>query len=193
MLPAFSPTTWQVLTKLAPNPRRKLHLREIVRQVGKGPYPVERALHKLDAVDLVNTERVSNRVYYQINRAHPLYRGIRQITAHYLELPPKEQAMLNDFVNRLKGRLGANLKQVILYGSKARGDWHSESDIDIAVLVGRNTNRTNNAIITIASDVMWDHNYPGYLHPYAVPNKLFDEPPHWSFVYNLRKDGIYLN
>jgi predicted nucleotidyltransferase len=46
---------------------------------------------------------------------------------------------LNSILNRVsryaKGIFGANLKEVILYGSYARGNYDAESDIDVMILV----------------------------------------------------------
>ena len=45
----------------------------------------------------------------------------------------------NDTVNKIKymlsERLADNLREVVLFGSKARGDYGVESDIDIIIVV----------------------------------------------------------
>lgn len=46
---------------------------------------------------------------------------------------------INELLNLIRTEteqiIGANLKEAILYGSYARGDYNSESDIDIALIV----------------------------------------------------------
>ena len=43
--------------------------------------------------------------------------------------------ILNEYTNGIKNILGNRLTQIILYGSYARGDYNSSSDIDIMILV----------------------------------------------------------
>ncbi len=43
--------------------------------------------------------------------------------------------VLDLFTNKVKEIFGENLKEVILFGSYARGDYDEESDIDVFVLV----------------------------------------------------------
>jgi predicted nucleotidyltransferase len=40
------------------------------------------------------------------------------------------------YSGRLRERLGANLKKIILFGSRARGDFNEGSDYDFAVILG---------------------------------------------------------
>src|SRR2546428_9352225 len=50
-------------------------------------------------------------------------------------LTPNERAGLAAFINRLHQAYGANLLRVILFGSKARGDFDDQSDLDVLVVV----------------------------------------------------------
>jgi predicted nucleotidyltransferase len=50
-------------------------------------------------------------------------------------LTPNERAGLAAFINRLQQDYGANLLRVILFGSKARGDFDDQSDLDVVVVV----------------------------------------------------------
>lgn len=45
------------------------------------------------------------------------------------------QNLLLQYVKEVQGIYGRELKAVILYGSYARGDFHTSSDIDIMILV----------------------------------------------------------
>jgi len=56
----------------------------------------------------------------------------QQLEAH---LMPAERAGLAAFVERLRQRYGDDLLRVRLFGSKARGDFHDESDLDLLVVV----------------------------------------------------------
>jgi predicted nucleotidyltransferase len=50
-------------------------------------------------------------------------------------LTPNERAGLAAFIHRLHQDYGANLLRVILFGSKARGDFDDQSDLDVLVVV----------------------------------------------------------
>jgi len=50
-------------------------------------------------------------------------------------LTEKEKQALKELVDELKKLYGDNLSHVILYGSKARGDANSGSDIDVLVVL----------------------------------------------------------
>ena len=50
-------------------------------------------------------------------------------------LTPNERAGLAAFITRLHQDYGANLLRVILFGSKARGDFDDQSDLDVLVVV----------------------------------------------------------
>jgi predicted nucleotidyltransferase len=50
-------------------------------------------------------------------------------------LTPNERAGLTVFIHRLHQDYGANLLRVILFGSKARGDFDDQSDLDVLVVV----------------------------------------------------------
>jgi uncharacterized protein len=50
-------------------------------------------------------------------------------------LTPGQRAVLTDFADRLRAHFGDRLERVVIFGSRARGDVHEESDIDVLVLV----------------------------------------------------------
>jgi uncharacterized protein len=64
----------------------------------------------------------------------------------------KENAALKELKDTLKNFLGDRMK-LILYGSRARGDYDHESDIDIAIIVPGLTRDLKNQIFSIIADV----------------------------------------
>ena len=52
------------------------------------------------------------------------------------EWKPVERRWLAEFISSAQAKHAAAVQDVIVYGSKARGDWHEESDIDVLVIVG---------------------------------------------------------
>ena len=73
--------------------------------------------------------------------------------------------------------------QVLLYGSRARGDWHEESDWDILILTTQEVNRS-------LKDAVWDAVYPvsleiaSFISPLIVQKDAWENYPGY---YSLKK------
>ena len=50
-------------------------------------------------------------------------------------MPQITQDLIKQYVSAIRSIYGMHVKQIILYGSYARGDFHKDSDEDIMVLV----------------------------------------------------------
>ena len=67
-----------------------------------------------------------------------------------------ERAALSALVGRLRQRYGNDLRRVVLFGSKARGDFDNESDLDVLVVISMSTDMYRhywNDIVDIACDI----------------------------------------
>ncbi len=53
----------------------------------------------------------------------------------FRHLSTRETESVRQFIALLKSDYPESLKQVLLYGSRARGDFHSDSDIDLLIVV----------------------------------------------------------
>jgi uncharacterized protein len=63
------------------------------------------------------------------NRARSLrYDGRVHVT-------PVESAVLGEFCAKVRSRFGDRVRLIALYGSKARGDAHDASDVDVCVVI----------------------------------------------------------
>ncbi|MBI4769942.1 MAG: nucleotidyltransferase domain-containing protein [Chloroflexi bacterium] len=60
--------------------------------------------------------------------------SVKQAWPKNRPLAPNEQTALEALINRLRQEFGDDLLRVVLYGSKARGDADSESDMDLLVV-----------------------------------------------------------
>lgn len=52
-----------------------------------------------------------------------------------LKLSPDEQAWLDAYRKAIGDRHPGTIKQILVYGSKARGQSHAESDLDVLLIV----------------------------------------------------------
>ena len=103
--------------------------------------------------------------------------------------------IIMSFARKVRRILGKNLKQVILYGSYARGDYTEDSDIDIMVLTTL-TDKEIEQIETEIYDLAFD-----YLMDYGVDISVVikneEQFNYWlgalPFYDNVRKEGMVLN
>ena len=104
------------------------------------------------------------------------------------------QIILSKYVNELEKIYGTYLKEVILYGSYARGDFSKDSDIDIMILLDLDDMLIKNYRHEI-SGITYDFNmdYSIDIKPIAKSKEHFEQ---WVDVYpfykNIKKDGMLL-
>jgi predicted nucleotidyltransferase len=92
-------------------------------------------------------------------------------------LPPtlsaSETTAIREFIARARDLLGANLRSVRLFGSRARGEGHERSDLDIAVLVSPEGRARRHALYDLAFDVGLAHGVE--LAPLVLEERRFQE------------------
>lgn len=50
-------------------------------------------------------------------------------------MPQTMQGLMQQYVSNVRAIYGSHLRQIILYGSYARGDYNSDSDVDVMILL----------------------------------------------------------
>ncbi len=69
-------------------------------------------------------------------------------------------AMLQELKRSLEAFLGDQLVNMVLFGSKARGDYHDESDVDVAVIVRGLTRKLKGRILDEVAELELEHHVP---------------------------------
>lgn len=112
-----------------------------------------------------------------------------ELPAH---LSPAERATLTRFVAEVRQLLGEALLDLRLYGSRARGEGHAESDLDVAVVVAEGGRAHRRAIIDLAFDLMLEHG--PRIEPLVIEQSQLDELRRRErlFARELDRDGIAL-
>lgn len=75
-------------------------------------------------------------------------------------LDENEKLALSELKAKLKGLLGPKLISIILYGSKARGDYDIDSDTDVAIIVEGLTRGLKIKIFDIVTDIELEYLVP---------------------------------
>jgi predicted nucleotidyltransferase len=100
-------------------------------------------------------------------------------------------ALLQDFRKNLTKIYGQNLRELVLFGSYARGDFHENSDIDI-LLVLENYNSPF-AEINRISEIKYDFLLANNLIINIIPTNLENlEHSNKLLFKNIREEGIIL-
>jgi predicted nucleotidyltransferase len=107
-------------------------------------------------------------------------------------LKEKDRLAIQDFYRQVKKRLGRRVVAVKLFGSKLKGMDTPESDIDIAVIVKKDSPATWRKVIDIAFDVNLEHGV--YISPRVIPFEVFEHPV-WRitpFIQTIEKEAVPL-
>ena len=78
--------------------------------------------------------------------------AIKKPLSHALQ--PDELRAVEEFKRRLLAELPGQVKDIILFGSKVRGDAHPGSDIDLLVIVHRRTPEVDHVVSEITADIL---------------------------------------
>jgi len=93
------------------------------------------------------------------------------------------------FARRARAELGERIVHIILYGSRARGDYTEDSDIDVLVVVrDMSKNEADEKIFPFAHEVLVE--YEELLYAIVVTEEEYAENQGRAFYINVREEGV---
>lgn len=109
-----------------------------------------------------------------------------------LPLNQEEQTVLQQFVQKLRDTLGKQLVLTILFGSKARGDFGAESDLDVLIVVQKKTMTVRETVFTLLFAL--DPFYQQRISPVIFSLKEFQENEklHSPLIQTIKREGKML-
>ncbi|MBI3948812.1 MAG: helix-turn-helix domain-containing protein [Armatimonadetes bacterium] len=122
----FGSTQRAVLGLLFCHSDEAFYLSEIIRAAGTGAGAVQRELDRLLDAGLVTRSRRGNLVFYQANREAPVFPALRELMV--------KTAGVADVLRAALAPLSARIRVAFVYGSMARGEERSGSDVDVMVI-----------------------------------------------------------
>jgi len=119
-------TRLAILSLLLTRPDRRLYLRQIIRLLGTGQGAVQRELARLVRAGVLTKTHEGNLAYFRANRASPVFGELRALV--------QKTGGIAGLVRTALLPLADSIARAFLYGSVARGDERSESDVDLMVI-----------------------------------------------------------
>ena len=106
------------------------------------------------------------------------------------KLDLRERKVIRQFTTRIRKSLGNNLISIILFGSKIRGDYSENSDIDLLIIVKKKKLLVRKKIYNVLFEI--DPYYKFRISPliYSKYEYKKNEELKSTFLDNLKKEGV---
>ena len=110
--------------------------------------------------------------------------------SHRMSCPPADDPVLKRFRTALDALYGDRIERVVLFGSRARGDAHDDSDYDIAVFLRDLTDRWQEIarIVPIVTDILYKD--AAFVH--AIPYRAGAYRERTPLMGEIRREGVDL-
>lgn len=112
------------------NPEKEFYTRELENKLKIPVGNVSRELKKIEASGLITTRTLGNLLLYKIDKENPLYLQLRELIMNNIGV----QEFLKPYFQKEKSIVFS-----FIYGSYARGEFDSSSDIDIFIVTSKNS------------------------------------------------------
>lgn len=122
----FSKTQQKLLGLFFNEPERSFYFNEVVRTTEASKGTVVRELERLANADILLIKRIGNQVHYQVNKNNPIYNELKSLVHKTIGIAPLLQQALT--------QLDTHIELAFIYGSVAKGEEHSKSDIDLFII-----------------------------------------------------------
>jgi predicted nucleotidyltransferase len=108
------------------NPDQEYYFSEVVRLTGTRQGVIQRELKNLTEADILTVEKRGRQKFYAVNRKNPIFQDLRNIIFKTYGVIGKIREVLEP--------IGKQITIAFVYGSFARGEEVSDSDLDLFVV-----------------------------------------------------------
>jgi predicted nucleotidyltransferase len=95
---------------------------------------------------------------------------------------------LKNFIDQLRKRFGRNLKKIILFGSRARGDHSNESDYDLLLIFEKVTPEMKKYVDEIEDEMLFSQG--ALFSTFLFTPEELEEREFEPFIMNATKEGL---
>lgn len=96
--------------------------------------------------------------------------------------------LIDKFIDILRRNLGRYLQEIILFGSRARGDYSEESDYDFIIIFNRITPEIEKVLDDICAQMLYE--YGMVITSFAVTKEDLKLREFEPFIINALKEGV---
>lgn len=157
------------------NPENEYYLRELERILGIPVAVVRKELGRLEKDGVFTSRKKANLVFYFLNKSYPLFGELKSIISKTIGVT----ASLQDILKNIKG-----VEAAFIYGSFAKSDEKSTSDIDLFVMGNISENALIRAIKKIEGTLRREINYTLYTRVEYLSKKRKKD----TFIIDLLKN-----
>jgi len=122
----FTTTQQRLLGLLYGHPDQSFYTNEIVRRAQGGKGGLTRELGRLSTAGIITATRIGNQIHYQANAECPIYPELLALVRKTFGIADPVRLALTD--------LFPKLRRAFIYGSIAKGNAHTSSDIDLMLI-----------------------------------------------------------
>jgi predicted nucleotidyltransferase len=97
---------------------------------------------------------------------------------------------LKNFIDQLRKRFGRNLKKIILFGSRARGDHTDESDYDFILIFEEVSPEVKDKLDDLCLKMLLEHDM--VITDFAFTEKDLERKRYEPFIMNAKREGMFL-
>jgi DNA-binding transcriptional ArsR family regulator len=119
-------TKQDILSKTLLNPEKWWYLSDLAKNIGTSPSTLQRDLAALVKADILELRKDGNRTYYKANDNCPLLIDLQNLLL--------KTTGLRDVIFRVLNKYSEKIAISFIYGSIARGEALSKSDVDILIV-----------------------------------------------------------
>jgi len=134
-----------ILNLFLANPENRFYMREIASLTHQAVRAVQRELPKLEAIGLLEHTVDGNRKYYQVNKDCPIFPELKSIFLKTVGLGDA----LRGYLDQAEGAI----RVAFIYGSYARGEESTTSDIDLFVIGSITAKELSRSLAPVQSEL----------------------------------------